>query len=143
MNMTATLRGHWSSVPGAVGRRDELNRPWLVRDTLDVRGFRAQGTRITNRMNGKLNVDKGTNMKSPLIVASAVVLFVMAGVAHSQGTPQASQPAPQENAATQAADPSAGMEAYGGTPDSRVQGGAKDARPCRVDPQCNVFFGGN
>jgi len=35
-------------------------------------------------------------MKSPLIVASAVVLFVMAGVAHSQGTPQASQPAPQE-----------------------------------------------
>ena len=114
-----------------------------MRDTLDVRGFRAQGTRITNRMNGKLNVDKGTNMKSPLIVASAVVLFVMAGVAHSQGTPQASQPAPQENAATQASDPSAGMEAYGGTPDTRVQSGAKHARPCRMDPQCNVFFGGS
>jgi hypothetical protein len=72
----------------------------LVRDTLDARGCRAQGTQITNRMNGKLNVDKGTNMKSPLIVASAAVLFVMAGVAHSQGTPQAVQPAPQENAAT-------------------------------------------
>ncbi|MBC8733478.1 hypothetical protein F6X39_35930 [Paraburkholderia sp. UCT2] len=82
-------------------------------------------------------------MKSPLIVASAVVLFVMAGVAHSQGTPQASQPAPQENAATQPSDPSAGMEAYGGTPDTRVQAGTKHARPCRMDPQCNVFFGGS
>ncbi|MFM0186167.1 hypothetical protein PQR25_10265 [Paraburkholderia nemoris] len=94
-------------------------------------------------MNGKLNVDKGTNMKSPLIVASTVVLFVMTGAAHSQGTPQASQPAPQENAATQTSDPSAGMEAYGGTPDTRVQGGAKQVRPCRMDPQCNVFFGGS
>jgi hypothetical protein len=82
-------------------------------------------------------------VKSPLIVASAVVLLVMAGAAHSQGTPQASQPAPQENAATQAADPTAGMEAYGGTPDTRVQAGAKNARPCRMDPQCNVFFGGS
>jgi hypothetical protein len=45
-------------------------------------------------MNGKLNADKGTNMKSPLILASAVVLFVVAGVAHSQGIPQASQPQP-------------------------------------------------
>ncbi|CAE6948493.1 hypothetical protein R70199_06501 [Paraburkholderia domus] len=82
-------------------------------------------------------------MKSPLIVASAVVLFVTAGVAHSQGTPQAPQSAPQENAATQGSDPSAGMEAYGGTPDTRVQSGAKNARPCRIDPQCNVFFGGS
>jgi hypothetical protein len=84
-------------------------------------------------------------MKSPLIVASAAVLFVTAGVgiAHSQGTPQASQPAPQENAATQNSDSSAGMEAYGGTPDTRVQGGTKQARPCRIDPQCNVFFGGS
>ncbi|MBB5409950.1 hypothetical protein HDG34_003903 [Paraburkholderia sp. HC6.4b] len=81
-------------------------------------------------------------MKSPLIVASAVVLFAVAGVAHSQGTPEASQPAPQESAATQAADPSAGMEAYGGTPDTRVQAGAKHARPCRMDPQCNVFLEG-
>jgi hypothetical protein len=94
-------------------------------------------------MNGKLNVDKGTNMKSPLMVAFALVLFVMAGVAHSQATEQASQPAPQENAATQASDPSAGMEAHGGTPDTRGQGGAKHARPCRMDPQCNVFFGGS
>jgi len=82
-------------------------------------------------------------MKSPLMVASAVVLFVVAGVAHSQGTPQASQPAPQENTATQASEPSAGMEAYGGTPDTRLQSGAKYARPCRMDPQCNVFFGGS
>lgn len=82
-------------------------------------------------------------MKSPLIVASAVVLFVGAGVAHSQDAPQASELAPQENAATQATDPSTGMEAYGGTPDARVQAGAKQARPCRMDPQCNVFFGGS
>lgn len=82
-------------------------------------------------------------MKSPLIVASAVVLFAVAGVAHSQSTPQASQPDPQENAATQASDPSTGMEAYGGTPDTRGQSGAMHARPCRVDPQCNVFFGGS
>jgi hypothetical protein len=97
----------------------------------------------TTRMNGKLNADKGTNMKSPLIVASAVALFVAAGIAHSQGTAQASQPTPQENTAQQAPDPTAGMEAYGGTPDTRVQGDTKHARPCRVDPQCNVFFGGS
>jgi hypothetical protein len=82
-------------------------------------------------------------MKSPLIVVSVAVLFVVAGAAHSQGTPQTSQPVPQENAATQANDPSAGMEAYGGTPDTRVQGGTKNVRPCRMDPQCNVFFGGS
>ncbi|RKT22188.1 hypothetical protein B0G69_5624 [Paraburkholderia sp. RAU2J] len=82
-------------------------------------------------------------MKSPLMVASAVGLFVMAGFAHSQGAPQATQGAPQETAATQASDPSAGMEAYGGMPDTRVQSGVKHARPCRIDPQCNVFFGGS
>jgi hypothetical protein len=94
-------------------------------------------------MTATLNVDKGTSMKSPLIVASAVALFVMASVAHSQDAQQASQPAPQENAATQGADPSAGMEAYGGTSDTQVQSGAKRTRPCRIDPQCNVFFGGS
>lgn len=83
-------------------------------------------------------------MKSRLMVASAFGLFVMAGFAHSQSTPQATQPTPQENAATQAASsPSTGMEAYGGTPATSVQSGAKHARPCRVDPQCNVFFGGS
>jgi hypothetical protein len=94
-------------------------------------------------VNGKLTVDKGTNMKSPLRVVSVVVLFVMTGAAHSQGTPQTPDPAPQENAATQESNPDAGMEAYGGTPDTRVQAGAKHARPCRTDPQCNVFFGGS
>ncbi len=82
-------------------------------------------------------------MKSPLIVASTVVLFVMADVAHSQSTPQAPQPAPQDSSATQASDPSAGLEAYGGTPETRVQSGTKHVRPCRMDPQCNVFFGGS
>ncbi|CAB3800809.1 hypothetical protein LMG28614_05251 [Paraburkholderia ultramafica] len=82
-------------------------------------------------------------MKLRLMVASTVGLFVMAGLAHSQGSPQAPQPAPQENAATQASSPSTGMEAYGGMPDTRMQSGARNARPCRVDPQCNVFFGGS
>ncbi|MGF6767793.1 hypothetical protein P3T18_000263 [Paraburkholderia sp. GAS199] len=82
-------------------------------------------------------------MKSPLVVASAVVLFVAAGVAHSQDAPQPAQAAPQDNASTQASGPDTGMESYGGTPDTRVQSGAKNARPCRIDPQCNVFFGGS
>ena len=82
-------------------------------------------------------------MKSALIAASAAALLVVAGVAHSQGTSQPSQSAPQENAATQPSDPSAGMEAYGGMPDTRVQSAAKHARSCRLDPQCNVFFGGS
>lgn len=83
-------------------------------------------------------------MKSRLMVASAFGLFVMAGFAHSQSMPEAPQAAPQENAATQAASsPATGMEAYGGMPDTSVQSGAKHVRPCRVDPQCNVFFGGS
>lgn len=83
-------------------------------------------------------------MKSRLMVASAFGLFVMVGFAHAQSMPEGQQPAPQENAANQApSSPSAGMESYGGTPDTRVQSGAKHARQCRVDPQCNVFFGGS
>jgi hypothetical protein len=95
-------------------------------------------------MDGKINQDQGANMKLRLMVASAVGLFVMAGFAHSQSTPDAAQPAPQQNAATQTnSSPSMSMEAYGGTPDTTVQSGAKHARQCRVDPQCNVFFGGS
>jgi hypothetical protein len=83
-------------------------------------------------------------MKLRMVVASAFGLFVAIGLAHAQSTPEAAQPAPQQNAVSQAdSSPSAGMEAYGGTPDTRVQSGAKHARPCRVDPQCNVFFGGS
>jgi hypothetical protein len=82
-------------------------------------------------------------MKSRLVV-SAVGLFVIIGFAHAQSTPQAPQPTPAENTATQAASsPSAGMESYGGTHDTKMQSGAKSMRPCRVDPQCNVFFGGS
>jgi hypothetical protein len=84
-------------------------------------------------------------MKLRLMVASAFGLFVMAGFAYAQSTPDAAQPTSQQNAAAQAdsSSPSTGMESYGGTPDTRVQSGAKHARPCRVDPQCNVFFGGS
>ncbi|MFM0550482.1 hypothetical protein P0D69_05825 [Paraburkholderia sediminicola] len=83
-------------------------------------------------------------MKLRLMVASAFGLLVMVGFADAQNTPEVAQPAPQQNVATQTdSSPGTGMEAYGGTPDTRVQSGAKRARPCRVDPQCNVFFGGS
>ncbi|PRX36392.1 hypothetical protein B0G75_101581 [Paraburkholderia sp. BL18I3N2] len=83
-------------------------------------------------------------MKLRLMVASAFGLFVTVGFASAQSTPDAAQPAPQQSAATQAgSSPSTGMEAYGGMPDTRMQSGARHARPCRVDPQCNVFFGGS
>lgn len=82
-------------------------------------------------------------MKSSVIAASAVTLFVIASVAHSQSTPQASQPVQEEKNAAQAPDPGVGTEDYGGTPSTQTQGDVKHARPCRIDPQCNVFFGGS
>ncbi len=82
-------------------------------------------------------------MKLRRMVGSVVGLLFIAGLAHSQGTPQAPQPAPQESGQTQVSNPSAGMESYGGTTDTMVQSGAKHARPCRVNPQCNIFFGGS
>ena len=82
-------------------------------------------------------------MKLRWMVGSVAGLFLIAGLAHSQGTPQVAQPAAQESGQAQVSDPSAGMEAYGGTSDTMLQSGAKHARPCRVNPQCNVFFGGS
>lgn len=83
-------------------------------------------------------------MRSKLMVASAAGLFVMAGIAHSQGMQGTQQPASQQSATTQdASSPSTGMEAYGGMPDTRAQSGLKHTRPCKVDPQCNLFFGGS
>lgn len=83
-------------------------------------------------------------MKLRSMGASAFGLFIVAGLAYAQSTPDAAQPAPQQSAATQAdSSPSSGMEAYGGTPDTRMQSGARHARSCRVDPQCNLFFGGS
>lgn len=82
-------------------------------------------------------------MTSKLVVASTAGLFFIAGLAHSQGTPQTPQPAPQENAATQDAAPGTGMQAYGGMPDTKLQSGVKNARRCDTNPQCNIFFGGS
>ncbi|RDK03162.1 hypothetical protein DLM46_09775 [Paraburkholderia lacunae] len=82
-------------------------------------------------------------MKSILMIASATGLLVMAGLAHSQGMPETPQPAPQENAATQDAAPATGTQAYGGTPDTKMQSGTQHARPCSTNPQCNIFFGGS
>jgi hypothetical protein len=124
---------------GTMARRPKAG---FARRQIQV-GFQFLNTRITNRMDGKLNVNKGANVKLRLMVVSTVGLFVMAGVAHSQDMSQTPQSAPQQSAAMQASSPSTGMESYGGTPDTRIQSGAKHARPCRVDPQCNVFFGGS
>jgi hypothetical protein len=95
-------------------------------------------------MDGTINLNQGAKMKLRLMIASAFGLFVMAGFAHSQSMPDTAQPAPQQNTATQNdSSPNRSMEAYGGTPDTTVQSGAKHARQCRVDAQCNVFFGGS
>jgi hypothetical protein len=83
-------------------------------------------------------------VKSQLMVASAAGLLVMAGLAHSQAMPEPQQPAQQANAATQAAPSAAATQAYGGMPDTKVQSGSwKHVKPCSIDPQCNIFFGGS
>jgi hypothetical protein len=84
-------------------------------------------------------------VKTRLLVASAAGLLVMAGFAHSQNMAEPQQPTSQENAATQpAASPSdTGTQAYGGTPDTKMQSGWKHMKSCSTDPQCNIFFGGS
>jgi hypothetical protein len=83
-------------------------------------------------------------MKLRMMVGSAFGLLAVVGFAYAQNMPDAAQPAAQQNVATQMnSSPSEGIEAYGGTPDTRIQSGARHARPCRVDPQCNLFFGGS
>ncbi|CAE6736773.1 hypothetical protein R69927_05637 [Paraburkholderia domus] len=82
-------------------------------------------------------------MKSHLMVASAAGLLVMTGLAYSQGMPETQSPAPQESTATQAAPSSTATQSYGGMPDTKIQSGAKQMKPCGNDPQCNIFFGGS
>lgn len=79
-------------------------------------------------------------MKSRLMVAAAAGLLAMAGFANAQDTLQ-SQPAPIEHAATPAASPGTATPAYGGVPSTKIESGAKHAKPCATDPQCNIFFG--
>jgi hypothetical protein len=82
-------------------------------------------------------------MKSRLVV-TALGLFVVVGFAHAQSTPQSTQPTAAENTSAQAgSQPGAGMESYGGKPDTKMQSGARHATLCRADPQCNIFFGGS
>ncbi|MGN8111089.1 hypothetical protein ACTJLB_24105 [Paraburkholderia sp. 22098] len=99
--------------------------------------------RITKRHEWIIQRGSGGNMKLRRMVGSVAGLLLIAGLAHSQGTPQAPQAAPQDSGQVQVSNPSAGMEAYGGTSDTMVQSGSKHARPCRVNPQCNIFFGGS
>ncbi|SAL33230.1 hypothetical protein AWB65_02230 [Caballeronia humi] len=76
-------------------------------------------------------------MKSAQILATtALGLFALTGTAYAQGQPGAADPT--NAAATSQSTPDT---SYGAVPDTRKQMGRYQSRPCRSDPQCNVFFG--
>jgi hypothetical protein len=81
-------------------------------------------------------------MKSRLMVVFAVAgLLVMPALASAQDTMQAPQ-AQQQNATTPAASSDMASQSYGGVTYTRAQGGSRrTGENCRVDPQCNIFFG--
>jgi hypothetical protein len=88
-------------------------------------------------------------MKSRLmVVLAAAGLLVMPGLANAQETmpaPQAQaqqqQQQQQQNLATPAASPDMNSQSYGGVPATNTQSGRRAAEKCRIDPQCNIFFG--
>ncbi|MFM0005649.1 MULTISPECIES: hypothetical protein [Paraburkholderia] len=82
-------------------------------------------------------------MKSQLmVVLAAGGLLVTPGLANAQDTmpaPQAQQQ--QQNPATPAASSDMNSQSYGGVPATNTQSGRRAAEKCRLDPQCNIFFG--
>ena len=84
-------------------------------------------------------------MKSRLmVVLAAAGLLVMPGLANAQETmpaPQAQAQQQQQNLATPAASPDMNSQSYGGVPATNTQSGRRAAEKCRIDPQCNIFFG--
>ncbi|MFM0260007.1 hypothetical protein [Paraburkholderia sediminicola] len=80
-------------------------------------------------------------MKSQLMaVLAAGGLLVMPGLANAQDTMPAPQ-AQQQNPATPAASSDMNSQSYGGVPSTNTQSGRRAAEKCRLDPQCNIFFG--
>ena len=82
-------------------------------------------------------------MKSRLMAVLATGgLLVMPGLANAQDTMPAPQAqAQQQNLATPAASPDMNSQSYGGVPATNTQSGRRAAEKCRIDPQCNIFFG--
>ncbi|KAA1006206.1 hypothetical protein FVF58_26885 [Paraburkholderia panacisoli] len=82
-------------------------------------------------------------MKSQLmVVLAAGGLLVMPGLANAQDTmpaPQAQQQ--QQSPTTPAASSDINSQSYGGVPATNTQSGRRAAEKCRLDPQCNIFFG--
>ncbi|MFM0558139.1 hypothetical protein P0D69_45690 [Paraburkholderia sediminicola] len=81
-------------------------------------------------------------MKSQLMaVLAAGGLLVMPGLANAQDTMPAPQAQQQQNPATPAASSDMNSQSYGGVPSTNTQSGRRAAEKCRLDPQCNIFFG--
>ncbi|MFL9928219.1 hypothetical protein P0D88_02875 [Paraburkholderia sp. RL18-103-BIB-C] len=81
-------------------------------------------------------------MKSRLmVVLAAGGLLVMPGLANAQDTMPAPQAQQQQNPATPAASSDMNSQSYGGVPATNTQSGRRAAEKCRLDPQCNIFFG--
>ncbi|KAA1011439.1 hypothetical protein FVF58_16110 [Paraburkholderia panacisoli] len=81
-------------------------------------------------------------MKSQLMaVFAAGGLLVMPGLANAQDTMPAPQAQQQQNPATPAASSDMNSQSYGGVPSTNTQSGRRAAEKCRLDPQCNIFFG--
>lgn len=81
-------------------------------------------------------------MKSRLMaVLAAGGLLVMPGLANAQDTMPAPQALQQQNPATPAASSDMNSQSYGGVPATNTQSGRRAAEKCRLDPQCNIFFG--
>jgi len=81
-------------------------------------------------------------MKSRLmVVLAAGGLLVMPGLANAQDTMPAPQAQQQQNPATPAASSDMNSQSYGGVPATNTQSGRRATEKCRLDPQCNIFFG--
>ncbi|SOE80603.1 hypothetical protein SAMN05446927_3836 [Caballeronia arationis] len=82
-------------------------------------------------------------MKSRLMVVFAAAgLLAMTGLANAQDTMQAPQTqTQQQNLATPAVSSDMNSQSYGGVPATNTQSGRRAAEKCRIDPQCNIFFG--
>lgn len=75
---------------------------------------------------------------SSILSAGAASIFAVAGMAQAQSA----QPLPAEQQKPPvAAQPATDASSYGGAPYTRTQMSRSSPRPCRTDPQCNIFFG--
>ena len=76
-----------------------------------------------------------------MVLLAAGGLLVMPALANAQDTMPAPQAQQQQNPATPAASSDMNSQSYGGVPATNTQSGRRAAEKCRLDPQCNIFFG--